>query len=199
MFAPEPTMQTLEVREEPRILRHRITVDDYYRMAEVGLLPHDARVELIEGEIIDMAPIGSRHFSAVTKLQRLLERAVMDSAVVAVQSSLRLNVRSQPEPDLALLKPAADVYAQALPSGADCFLVIEVSDTTLPYDVKVKAPLYAQNGVPEYWVIDIEQRALRRFASPKDGEWTDVSVVVSPSVMPLPGLDGLTIDLSGIL
>jgi Uma2 family endonuclease len=191
-------MHVLEVREEPRILRHRITVDDYYRMSEVGLLAHDARVELIEGEIIDMAPIGSRHFAAVTKLQRLLERAVMDSAVIAVQSSLRLGPRSQPEPDLVVLKPSPDFYAKALPSGSDSLLVIEVSDTTLPYDVKIKAPLYASHGVPEYWVIDIEQKALRRFAAPQDGSWTDVTVVVSPGVVCLPGVEGATIDLSGL-
>jgi Uma2 family endonuclease len=198
MFAPEPTLQTLEVREEPRILRHRITVDDYYRMAEVGLLAHDARVELIEGEIIEMASIGSRHYAAVAKLSRLLERAVLDQAIVVAQSSLRLSRSSQPEPDLVLIKPRADFYATALPTGADSFLVVEVSDTTLPYDVKVKAPLYAQHGVPEYWVIDIEQKALRRFAAPQDGSWTDVTVVVSPGVVCLPGVEGATIDLSGL-
>jgi Uma2 family endonuclease len=191
-------MHVLEVREEPHILRHRITVADYYRMAEVGLLAPDAKVELIDGEILDRAPMGSRHFAAVTKLQRLLERAVMDSAVIAVQLSLRLSPRSQPEPDLVVLKPSADFYAQALPAGRDSFLVIEVSDTTLAYDVKLKAPLYAKHGVPEYWVIDIEQKALRRFAGPKDGDWTDITVVVSPGVISLPGLDGATIDLSGL-
>ncbi len=191
-------MHVLEVREEPRILRHRISVDDYYRMAEVGLLAPDAKVELIDGEIFDMAPTGSRHFAAVTRLQRLLERAVMDSAVIAVQSSLRLSPRSQPEPDLVVLKPSPDFYAQALPTGSDSLLVIEVADTTLAYDVKLKAPLYARHGVPEYWVFDIEQKALRRFADPKDGDWTDVTLVMSPGVISLPGLDGVTIDLSGL-
>jgi Uma2 family endonuclease len=167
-------------------------------MAEVGLLAHDARVELIEGEIIEMASIASRHYAAVAKLSRLLERAVLDLAIVVAQSSLRLSRSSQPEPDLVLVKPRADFYATALPTGADCFLVVEVSDTTLPYDVKIKGPLYAQYGVPEYWVIDIEQRALRRFANPKDGNWTEVSVQVSPGVVPLPGLDGTTIDLTGV-
>jgi Uma2 family endonuclease len=192
-------MHTLEVREEPHIVRHRLSVDDYYRMAEVGVLAHDARVELIDGEIIEMAPIGSRHYAAVAKLTRLLERLTLDNAIVVAQSSIRLNPSSQPEPDLVVLKPRADFYASGLPTGKDCFLVVEVSDTTLPYDVKVKAPLYAQHGVPEYWVFDLDQKALRRFASPKDGVWTDVSAVVSPGRIALPGLDGLHIDLIGVL
>jgi Uma2 family endonuclease len=188
----------MEVLEEPRIVRHRLTVDDYYRMAEVGVLAHDARVELIEGEIIDMAPIGSRHYAAVVKLHRLIDRAVLDSALLAVQSSLRLSKADQPEPDLVVLKPRSDFFSTSLPTGADCFLVIEVSDTTLPYDVKVKAPLYAKHGVPEYWVIDLAGKQLRRFAAPQGGVWSDVSVIAAPGLVALPGLAGISIDLSGI-
>jgi Uma2 family endonuclease len=188
----------MEVLEEPHIVRHRLTVDDYYRMAEVGVLAHDARVELIEGEIIDMAPIGSRHYAAVVKLHRLIDRAVLDSALLGVQSSLRLSKADQPEPDLVVLKPRSDFFSTSLPTGADCFLVIEVSDTTLPYDVKVKAPLYAQHGVPEYWVIDLAGKQLRRFAAPQGGVWSDVNVIAAPGLVALPGLAGLTVDLSGL-
>jgi Uma2 family endonuclease len=188
----------MEVLEEPRIVRHRLTVDDFYRMAEVGVLAPDARVELIEGEILDMAPIGSRHYAAVLRLHRLIDRAVADSALLAVQSSLRLSDASEPEPDLVVLKPRSDFFEASLPTAADCFLVIEVSDTTLPYDVKVKAPLYAKHGVPEYWVIDLEGKQLRRFAAPKEGVWTEVHVVAAPGLVVLPGLAGLTVDLSGL-
>jgi Uma2 family endonuclease len=194
MSARELPTHVLEVREEPRFLRHRLTVDEYYRMAEAGVLAHDARVELIDGEIIDMAPIGTRHYWVVTHLSRQLERSVGDTAIVVSQSPVRLGKHNEPEPDLALLNPST--RRDQLPAGVDCFLVIEVSDTTLAYDVKVKAPLYAQHGVPEYWVIDVEKKALRRFAAPQDGSWTDVTVVVSPGVILLPGLDGTTIDLS---
>jgi Uma2 family endonuclease len=190
-------MQILEVREEPHIVRHRLSVDDYYRLAEVGVLAHDARVELIEGEIIEMAPIGTKHYWAVVTLTRLIMQAVGDAAIVAVQAPLCLGKHNEPEPDLSLIKPS--VAATGLPTGADTLLVIEVSDTTLPYDVKVKAPLYAQHGVPEYWVFDLDQKVLRRFASPKDGVWTDVSVITSPGRMALPGLGHLEIDLSSVL
>jgi Uma2 family endonuclease len=189
----------MEVLDEPRITRHRLTVDDYYRMAEVGVLAHDARVELIEGEIIDMAPMGTKHSAAIRHLAQLLQEAVQRRAIVSMQLPLRLGSLSEPEPDLMLTKPRADFYRNAHPTGPDCLLVIEVADTSLPYDVKVKAPLYAQHGVPEYWVIDLDQKVLRRFASPKDGVWTDVSAVVSPGRIALPGLDGLHIDLTGVL
>jgi Uma2 family endonuclease len=191
-------MHVLEVREEPRILRHRITVDDYYRMSEVGLFAPDARVELINGEVLDMAPMGTRHSSILRRLTPLLQEVAGKRAQVSSQLPLRLNQASEPEPDITVLKPRADFYDSVHPTGQDCLLVIEVSDTTLSYDVKVKAPLYAKHGVPEYWVIDIEQKALRRFAAPKDGNWTDVTMFVSPGVVSLPGLEGATIDLSGL-
>jgi Uma2 family endonuclease len=184
--------------EPPLITRHRLSVDDYYRMAEVGVLAHDARVELIEGEIIDMPPIGSRHYSAVGMLDRALQRAVQDQALVIAQSPLRLGPHNEPEPDLVVLKPRADNYAKGIPSGMDCFLVIEVADSTLSYDVRVKAPLYAKHSVPEYWVVDLNKKQLRRFAAPKDGVWTDVSTVTTPGPVALPGLDGVTVDLSDV-
>ncbi|HZF14963.1 MAG TPA: Uma2 family endonuclease [Steroidobacteraceae bacterium] len=109
--------------------RHRITVDEYHRMAEVGLLAEDARVELIEGEIIDMAPTGSRHSAVVSWLNELLGKAVGNRAIVWVQCSVQLSRSSEPQPDLALLKRRGDFYASAHPRGADTLLVVEVSDT----------------------------------------------------------------------
>jgi Uma2 family endonuclease len=188
----------MEVLEEPRIVRHRLTVDDYYRMAEVGVLAHDARVELIEGEIIDMAPMGTRHSAAIRLLGQVLQEAVQRRAIVSMQLPLRLGSQSEPEPDLMLTKPRADFYRNAHPTGPDCLLVIEVADTTLAYDVKVKAPLYAKHGVPEYWVIDLSGKQLRRFAAPQGGVWSDVSVIAAPGLVVLPGLAGITIDMSGI-
>ena len=110
------------------ILRHRITVDEYYRMAEVGILPPGARVELIEGEIIDMAPIGSGHGGTVSQLNRLLHEAVGDRAYVLPQLVVRLSDISEPQPDLALIKPRADFYKKKHPGPADTFLIIEVSE-----------------------------------------------------------------------
>ncbi len=188
----------MEVLEEPRILRHRITVDDYYRMAEVGVLAPDARVELIEGEVIDMAPMGTRHRYVVMSLTRLLLRAVGDGALVSAQLPLRLGDHSEPEPDLALLKPRDDGYATRMPGGEDTLLVIEVSDTTLAYDVRIKAPLYARHGVPELWVIDLSGGLLRRYSAPEGDAWGEASATPNPGRVALPGLAGIEVDLAGL-
>ena len=189
----------MQVLEEPRVVRHRLSVDDYERMAEVGVLAHGARVELIEGEVIEKAPIGTRHCAAVTRLDQLLQKALQDSALVAVQGPLRLNSYNAPEPDLAVLKPRQDFYEGTLPTGADTLLVIEVSDTTLAYDVRLKAPLYARFGVPEYWVVDLPGGLLRIFRTPQASEWLDISALAQPGIVALPGLPGYSVDLTGLL
>ena len=192
-------MEVLDELEEPRVARHKLTAEEYYRMAEVGVLAHDARIELIEGEVIDMAPIGSKHYSAVARLHRMLQLAWADKAIVVAQSPLRLSGRSEPEPDLVVLKPRDDFYASALPTGPDTLLVIEVSDTTLAYDVRIKAPLYARHGVPEYWVVDLPGQRLRIFRQPRGDVWTDVTAIESPALVALPGLPGITLNLEGLL
>ncbi len=189
-------MDVLEALEIPQLKRHRLTVENYHRMAEIGVLSADARVELVNGEIVDMAPTGTNHYWAVLSMNRLLQRAVGDSALVSVQAPLRLDPFNQPEPDLALLRPGLN--SKALPTGADTLLVIEVSDTTLAYDVRIKAPLYARYGVPEMWVLDLANRLLHRFTAPRDGMYTDVSALKGPGVVDLPGLPGCGVDLSGV-
>jgi Uma2 family endonuclease len=123
--------------------KRRFTVDEYYRMAEAGILRPDERVELIEGEIIEMAAIGSRHAAFVKRLNRMLVRGVGARGVVSVQDPVRLSELSEPEPDLAVLEYRADCYAAAHPTPADTLLIVEVADTTLGWDRGRKAPLYA--------------------------------------------------------
>jgi Uma2 family endonuclease len=173
--------------------RHRITVDEYHRMAEVGLLAPDARVELIDGEIIDMAPMGSPHGSTVDWLTRLLCAAVGERAIVRVQGAVRLSRSSEPQPDLALLRPRKDFYRTGHPSGPETQLVIEVSDSTLRYDRQIKVPLFARHGVPEVWVVDLEHNQLHFYRSLVDGAYADVAFTAKPGVTAisvLPGVDG---------
>jgi Uma2 family endonuclease len=179
--------------------RHRLTVDEYYRMAEVGLLAPDARVELIEGEIIDMPPIGMPHGSAVDRLNRLMMRAVGDRAIVRVQGAVRLSRFSQPQPDIALLAPSANFYGDKHPTAADTLLIIEVSDTTLRYDSKIKASLYARHGVPEYWIVDLEKGKLHFCRSPFAEGYADVSSVSSSGPVSIAALPGVSIDLAVML
>lgn len=185
--------------DSPWITRHRLTVEEYHRMAEAGVLAPDARVELIEGEVIDMAPIGSRHWSVVNRLNRMLTLAAAERAIVSVQSSLRLGPRSEPQPDLALLKPRDDFYAHSLPAAADTLLVIEVADTTGAYDRQVKLPLYARHGVPELWIVDLEMAVLRVCRQPQGETYRDIETLAAPGLQPIAALPGVAIDLAGIL
>jgi Uma2 family endonuclease len=176
--------------------RHRITVHDYHRMGEIGVLAPDARVELIEGEIIDMAPIGNDHQSIVDQLNRAL--VVGDRAIVRVQGSIRLSQWSEPEPDVVLLKPRSDFYRGEFALGTDTLLVIEVSDTTLKYDRDIKVPLYARNGVPEAWVVDVNGNALLIYGDLRDGKYERHVVLERPAAVALAHLPGITLDVGAL-
>jgi len=178
--------------------RHRITVNEYHRMAEVGLLAPDARVELIEGEIIDMAPIGTDHNSIVDQLTRLLVRAVGDDAIVRVQGSVRLSQISEPQPDVVLLKPRADFYRNQFATGADTLLVIEVSDSTLRFDRDVKVPLFARHGVQEVWIFDVQGDRLLVYGALRADVYERKDSIARPQSMPVTALPGVAVDLSSV-
>jgi Uma2 family endonuclease len=150
---------------QPR--HHRFSVAEYYEMAETGLLGEDARVELIEGEIIDMTPIGSRHAACLRRLMRLFE-GLGDRAIVQAQSPIRLDDYSEPQPDLTVLQYRPDFYAAGHPGPDDVLLAVEISDTSAAYDREVKVPLFARTGIPETWLVDLAARCLeiRRHPSP---------------------------------
>jgi len=135
-------------------------VDDYYRMAEVGILGPEDRVELIDGEIIQMSPIGTRHAGCVTRLNRLFNSAFKGRATVSIQNPLRINNYTEPEPDVVLLKYRDDDYSNKRMLPDDALLVVEVADTTLKYDRDVKLPRYAAGGVPEVWIMDLKGNRL---------------------------------------
>src|SRR5436309_1828637 len=140
--------------------RRLFTVDEYYRMAKAGILNEDDRVELIEGEIIQLPPIGGPHGSIVIRLNWLFSDRLRGRAVISPQNPFRISARSEPLPDFQLLRPRADFYRRH-PEPPDVLLVVEVSDTTLAYDQRVKIPLYARSGVPEVWIVDIRADLVR--------------------------------------
>lgn len=158
----------------PEISRYYFSVAEFERMGEAGVFTKDARLELIEGEIIEISPIGSRHAACVNFLSRFLNRTVGDIALVSTQNPIRLNDFSEPEPDLALLRLRDDFYRNAHPAPADVFLIIEVADTTLAYDRQVKAPLYAKAGVAEVWIINLTDEQIEVYAKPVDGTYQTV-------------------------
>jgi Uma2 family endonuclease len=195
LFVPGVTMG-MHMESWPQ--RHRITVHDYHRLAEIGVLPPDARVELIEGEIIDMAPIGNDHQSIVDQLTRQLVTMVGERAIVRVQGSIRLSQWSEPGPDLVLLEPRPDFYRGEFALGTDTLLVIEVSDSTLRYDRDVKVPLYARHGVPEVWVVDVNGNALLVYGSLRDGKYERNVLLERPTSVPIARLPGVTLDLTAL-
>lgn len=155
------------VLEHPQ--RHAVTTDEYLRMGEAGIFDPDARLELIEGEIVEMAPIGSPHASVVNTLTAHFFRLLGDTVTISVQSPLIVGNLSVPQPDLALLKPRLDRYFNAHPVASDVLLVVEVSDTTLRFDVGTKIPLYARFEIAEAWVVDVQAREVRVFRDPAAG------------------------------
>ncbi len=149
------------------LTRHRFTVDEYHWMARVGILGEDDRVELIDGEIVEMVPIGPTHVGSVIRFTGRLVRQYGDLAEVSVQNPVRLGEYSEPEPDLVLLRPRADSYRLALPTPADVLLVVEVADTSLAVDRRVKLPLYARAGILETWLVDLRHHRLHVHREPR--------------------------------
>ncbi len=178
---------------------HRITVDDFHRMAEAAILSADARVELIEGEIIDMAPIGSRHAALVNRLTRELVLSVRGAAIVSVQNPIILGDLSQPEPDFALLKPKANDYNDSLPEATDILLLIEIADSTLDYDRKIKTKLYARFDILEYWLIDAVENSVTLFQKPLQGKYTIAKTLLEPAHLSPLQLQDVKLNLGKLL
>jgi Uma2 family endonuclease len=144
--------------------RYRFTVEQYHQLADIGILNEDSRVELIDGEILTMSPIGWRHMRIVNNLNRLFVTQAAGRYTVSPQNGLIISEHSEPQPDIVLL--TGDGPYGRLPTAADIALVVEVSDTTLAYDLNVKLPRYARAGVPELWIINVASEAIERFTAP---------------------------------
>ena len=148
------------------IARHTFTVEQYYQMAEVGILDITKGTELIEGEIVDMSPMGRLHAACIAKATRSLIRLLPDTTDVRVQLPINLSNRSEPQPDLAIVHYREDYYASGHPQSNDILLLIEVSDSTLKYDREVKLPLYARSSIPEVWIVNLEEQILEVYRQP---------------------------------
>jgi Uma2 family endonuclease len=153
------------------ISRRLFTVDDYYRMADAGILRERERVELIEGEVVTMSSPTPRHSACVTRATRALMTALSETAIVRVHGPVRLNRYNEPVPDIVILRPKADFYASGHPGPADVLLIIEVADSSLDYDREVKARIYGEAGVLEHWVVDVAGESLWRHNDPRDGAY----------------------------
>ena len=178
--------------------RHRLTVAEYYRMGEVGILPQDARVELVEGEVIDMPPIGSPHAGTVDYVADVFRLAYSGRAIVRAQNPVFLDLHSEPQPDIALLRSRPDFYRSAHPTPADVLLIVEVADISLAYNTQIKLPLYARHGIPEVWLVDLPNRRFLVHCTPTQMRFQDVQTLTDLSAVTSLLLPGVSIDLSGV-
>ena len=184
----------------PWVTRRPLTVTDYHRMGEAGILTEDDRVELIEGALVTMSPIGSDHSGTVNTLNRLLVRAVGDRGVVAVQNPVRLDDLSEPQPDFAILRPRDDDYRRSTPTPSDVLLLIEVANSSLTYDRAIKRALYARHGIPEFWIVNLKDNEVEVCRAPSGDAYAEVSragrdAVLTPVL--LPGVEILVAALLG--
>lgn len=180
--------------------RHwKLTADQYQRMGETGILHEDDHVELLEGELFEMSPIGKWHNSSVNRFNWWLSDGLDRRAIVQVQGSFRLSPNAEPEPDILVLRFRPDFYENAMPGPEDVLLLIEVADTSLAYDRDVKLPLYARAGIPDFWLLNHDAMRLEVYREPRDGMYHSVTFVErGGSVTPLAFPD-LTILVSDIL
>ena len=182
----------------PAVTRHLLTVDDYHRMGEVGILTEDDRVALIEGELGATAPTGSEHAAASNALNRLLVLAVGTRGIVSVGNPVRLDRHSEPQPDFAILK-SHDGYRTMLRRPEDTILALEMANTSLGFDRRVKLPLYARSGIPAVWIVDLTAAAVEVHRSPADSVYMDVSQIGRSGVLTIAALPGVVIPVEAIL
>jgi Uma2 family endonuclease len=175
------------------------TVDEYHRMSEAGILSEADRVELIEGEIIKMSPIGKQHAACVKRLNAILSRKAGDAAIISVQDPIRLDDYSEPQPDVALLRPREDFYSRELPGAEDVLLIIEVADTSVEYDRSVKLPLYAKANISETWLANIKEDRIEAYSQPVNGIYQNGRLVKRGESLSPESLPDLTIAVEEIL
>lgn len=169
--------RALALSEPAAPRRWRVSVEDYLRMVAAGVLPEDRRVELLEGEILEMSPPGIAHSARVRRLNLHLGELLRGQAVVQIQDPIRIGTHSLPEPDVAVLQPPAERYDQRYPEAADVLLVIEVADSSLRYDRERKGHVYAQAGIAEYWLVDVQAGQVEQHTQPSPSGYRLIRIV----------------------
>lgn len=180
-------------------LKHHFTVSEYERMGETGVLGPDTRVELIEGEIIEMSPIGSRHAACVDLITEVYNEQLRGRAIVRAQNPIVLDDFSEPQPDITVLRFRFDRYRAAHPRPADILLVVEVAETTVNYDRHVKIPLYARAGIPEALLFNLPEDRLEYFSRPESGVFQVNRMLSRGERFESTNVPGLTLNIETIL
>jgi Uma2 family endonuclease len=184
---------------KPQLKTFRLNVSQYHQMNQAGILSENDKVELINGEIIEMSPIGRRHTACVNRLNTVFSQLLGKKVIVAVQNPIILNNLSEPEPDIALLKPRADFYESGHPQPQDIFLLIEVADSSLEYDREVKIPLYASSGITEVWLVDIYEQVIIVYRHPSENSYSEIQTLNRGEKMSIQAFPEINLVVDDIL
>ena len=177
----------------------RFRVDEFRKMTEAGILPEESGWEVIDGYLIDKMTIGSKHASIVKRLNNLLAAAVRDNAIISVQDPIHIDDYNEPEPDVAILKPRQDFYAESHPGPQDVLLLIEVSDSTIKYDRDIKINLYANAALVEVWIVNLAEETIERYSSPAHGRFGSIETFTSGDSITSISLQDLSLNVSDII
>jgi Uma2 family endonuclease len=179
--------------------KHLTDINEWQKIGEANIFPPESRLELINGEIIEMSPIGSNHAGHLKRITNLLTILVAGKAIVSVQDPLQLGELSEPEPDFMLLKPNADFYSSHHPIADDVLLLIEVADSSLIYDQHQKLRLYALHNIPEYWLLNLNDNCLEVYRKPKGEVYAEKTTLYTGDKITLSQLPDICIQVSEIL
>ncbi|MCK5479207.1 MAG: Uma2 family endonuclease [Methylococcales bacterium] len=189
----------MSVSTEGFYKKHLTNLAEWKKLGEANIFPPESRLELINGEIIEMAPIGSHHASHLKRLNKLFSGLVQESVIIAVQDPLQLGDLSEPEPDFMLLHPSSDFYYENHPVANDVFLLIEIAESSLKFDQNQKLRLYALHNIPEYWLLNVNDTCLEVYRQPYDGLYAEKTTLRSGDKITLSQLTDINIDIADIL
>ena len=182
------------------LTRKLFTVDEFQRISDIeDFFPPDSRFELIRGEIIEMPKHTRRHSGRVNKLNRVFTSKLGESAIVCIQNGMYVDKMSEPKPDVVIAKPLPELFGPFEPCPEDVFLLVEISDTSVRYDTKLKAALYAEGGVPEYWVLNIPKDVVEVRTEPVDGEYQRTQIYEHGQTIAAIHLPGVTFTVDELL
>ncbi len=179
--------------------KHLTNLDEWRRLGEADIFPSGSRLELINGEILEMAPIGFNHSGHVIRLLNFFAPLVGNNALINAQNPLQLDDLSEPEPDFMLLKPNADFYSSRHPNANDVLLLIEVADSSLTFDQNQKLRLYALHGIPEYWLLNLNDLSLEVYRNPNGEVYAEKTTLRAGDVITLSQLNGISVRIADIL
>ena len=179
--------------------KHLTNLDEWRKLGEANIFPPESRLELINGEILDMAPIGFNHSGHLNRINKLFARLIPDDVIPSVQNPLQLGDLSEPEPDFMLLKPNADFYSSRHPNADDVLLLVEVADSSLVFDQNQKLHLYALHGIPEYWLLNLNDLSLEVYRNPNGEVYAEKTTLRAGDVITLSQLNGISVRIADIL